>query len=132
MAIYTAFYGSLLALLILLLAVKVVKTRRRLKIGVGTKGNKEMALAMRVHANAIEYIPITVLLMFFAELNSAQVWMLHTVGIGLLVSRLLHAYGLSSSVGISFGRYYGMAINWLIIIILAVYNLVKTAQQIFV
>lgn len=128
MPIYTTLYASLLALLILLLAAMVSKTRRRLKIGIGTKGNKEMALAVRVHANAVEYIPMSLLLMLFAELSGAEVWMLHTIGVGLLISRLMHAYGLGSSVGISFGRFYGTALNWLIIIVLAIFNIIKASQ----
>jgi hypothetical protein len=52
----TSLYASFSALLIVRLSISVIKLRRKNRIRVGDGGNEELQLAIRTHANAVEYI----------------------------------------------------------------------------
>ncbi|WP_315865611.1 MAPEG family protein, partial [Klebsiella pneumoniae] len=41
----------------------------------------ELQVAIRVHGNAVEYVPIGLILLLFMEMNGAQTWMVHVCGI---------------------------------------------------
>ncbi|NVK21368.1 MAG: MAPEG family protein [Kangiellaceae bacterium] len=128
--IYTPVYAALLALIILLLAFKVVLLRRKHKVGIGTKGERDLAQAVRVHANAIEYVPITLIVMVCAEWLGAGALIINICGACLLFGRILHAYGLGRSAGVSFGRYYGTIFTWLAIVIASMSVLLISAQRV--
>ncbi len=128
--VYTPIYAGLLAVLIIVLSVKVALTRRRLRIGVGDKGDREMLQVVRVHGNAIEYIPLTLLLMAFAEFNGANIYFINICGVALFVGRILHAYGLGKNIGITLGRTYGTSLTWLVILALGVYLLFSSIKAI--
>ena len=51
----TAIYTSVLALLILALAINVTRHRAKLKVGLGDGGNPQMLRMIRLHADAVEY-----------------------------------------------------------------------------
>ncbi len=119
MVLITALYAALLALLIIALSMRVVRLRMRLRIGVGDGGDVQMQRAIRVHANAVEYVPLALLLMALLELNGAAALTLHVFGTLLVIARLLHAWGLSGSSGKSFGRFWGALTTFLIIVGLA-------------
>jgi len=116
----TAIYAALAGLMLLALAALVVKARWRYKTGLGTGSEPGMERAVRVHANFVEYVPLALLLLLLAELNGLAAWALHAAGTVLLVSRLLHAWGLSQTSGRSFGRFYGTLGTWLTLLGLAV------------
>jgi hypothetical protein len=103
----TAFYAGLLALVMLALAMRVIRLRWKLRVGLGDGGDKAMARAIRVHGNATEHVPIALILMLAAELDHASPMLLHVCGIVLVVSRVLHAMGLGRSAGASWGRMAG-------------------------
>ncbi|VFS58532.1 Inner membrane protein yecN [Raoultella planticola] len=46
-----------------------------------------------MHGNAVEYVPIGIILLLFMEMNGAQNWMVHVCGILLIAGRLMHSYG---------------------------------------
>lgn len=115
----TALYAGLCALLLLVLAGLVLKQRRIHKIGLGDGGVEQLARAMRVQANFVEYVPIALVLMLLAELNGMPVRWLHAAGVTLLVSRVLHAWGLSHSSGGSFGRMVGTTGTYAVLLALA-------------
>ena len=121
----TSLYASLCGILILALAIRVVYLRRKNKVGIGNGGVDDLRRAVRVHANAIEYIPIALILMAALELNGVNGWLMHALGSLLVLSRLLHAQGLSGSPGVSFGRFWGTLVTWIVIIISVVANLVQ-------
>ena len=130
MLITTSLYASLLAILIIYLCLNVVKFRRVKKVGLGDNGDTTGQKAIRAHANAVEYIPMLLILMAIYEINYGSNLMLHLLGATSLIARILHAIGLSKSGGVSFGRFYGTALTWLVILILAGMNLIKYASQI--
>jgi uncharacterized protein len=89
----TPFYAAVLALLLVVLSVRTLRVRRRLRIPVGDGGNPEMLRAMRVHANFIEYVPISLLLIFMLELGGGWGWLVHALCLALVGGRVVHAYG---------------------------------------
>ncbi len=122
LAVVTALYGALTALLMIVTALRVVRTRRKEKIGLGDGGNPELTHAMRIHANLTEYAPISLLLLLFLELNQGDSTLLHAFGIAFLVGRVLHVWGFSSKTGYSHGRFYGTLITMLNLVFMSLAN----------
>ncbi len=115
----TGLYAALCALLILMLSFRIVSLRRRLRVGMGDGGDAGLARAIRAQANAIEYIPVLLVMLLIAENNGAGVIFVHACGIVLVLARLLHALGLSGSAGTSIGRFWGTLGTWLLLLVLA-------------
>ncbi len=118
------FYTGLLGLLLIALSVNVVLARRRYRVSLGVGDDQGMQQAVRVQANFAEYVPFAVVLLIVAELLCGlPTAAVHAAGMVLVASRLLHAWGLSNSAGRSFGRFYGTAGTWLVIIGLSIWLL---------
>lgn len=115
----TGLYAALCALLILALSFRIVGLRRRLKVGIGDGGDAELARAIRAQANAIEYVPLMLVMLLVAENNGAGVVFVHACGAGLVIARVLHAVGLSGSAGTSFGRFWGTLVTWIVLLVLS-------------
>lgn len=92
--IITPFYGALLALVLLFLAVNVIKLRRAHRVSLLDGGIDSLTSAIRAHGNFTEYVPLCLILMALAELNQSPHWAMHGVGLLLLSGRLLHARAL--------------------------------------
>ena len=54
----TALYAAILALIIVALGINVTVHRVKLRVSLGDGGNPTMLRMIRLHANAIEYIPL--------------------------------------------------------------------------
>jgi uncharacterized membrane protein YecN with MAPEG domain len=121
----TSIYAALCGILMIALAVRVSMLRRRFRIGVGSAGQEALERAIRVHANFTEFVPLALILMLLVELGGVTGWLMHVFGITLVVSRLLHAWGLTRSGGESFGRLYGTLGTWALILALAVLLLLR-------
>lgn len=117
----TALYAGLNALVVLALAFLVVRQRAKTHLGIG-EGPAEGPLhrAIRAHANAVENVPLGLVLLVVLELSGASVMLLHGVGAGLLLGRVLHGFGLSRSGGESLPRLVGTILTWLALIVAAV------------
>ena len=87
-------YAIVSALLIIYLSFEVIRIRRKLRISVGDGDNEELQTAQGAQSNAVEYLPITLLLLFYLEYNGAGNWIIHLAGITLIVGRIIHAHGL--------------------------------------
>ena len=118
-----AFYGGLIGLWLLILALPVSRLRHELKTGLGDGGDKRLARAIRVHANAVEWAVPAILLLLLAELTRAPAWFLHAAGIALIVGRVLHALGMSRTGGSSFGRFAGTGATWTVLALLALWDI---------
>jgi uncharacterized membrane protein YecN with MAPEG domain len=90
----SSFYAAILALLIVWLSLRVIKLRWAKKVRFGDGGDPELQVAVRAQGNAIEYAPISLLLLVLLELSGAHVALVHFGGIAVLAGRLLHARGL--------------------------------------
>ena len=89
----SALYAVLGALLLIKFSWDVVRLRTQYRVGYGDGGFSELQVAIRVHGNAVEYVPIGLILLLFMEMNGAQTWMVHVCGILLIAGRLMHSYG---------------------------------------
>jgi len=115
----TGLYAAILALIVVILAIRVTLRRRAVRVGIGNGGDAVLAQRIRVHANAAEYVPLALILLLILELNQTQPLLLHVFGCTLIAGRLVHAYGLSSSAGLSPGRAVGMVLTWAVIALMA-------------
>lgn len=107
------FYAGINGLIALVLVVLVVRQRGKTKTGLGTGGHLALEQAIRVHGNFIEYVPLILILLLLLELGGLAPLWLHLMGIALTLGRILHAWGLSTSPGESFGRAAGTTLTWL-------------------
>ena len=115
----TGLYAALLALLILGLAARVMWLRNRTSIGLGDGGDRLVACAVRTHGNATEYVPLALILLLVLELNQTLPMLLHVFGIALLLARIIHAVGLSSTPGYSASRIVGAGLTLLVAAVMA-------------
>lgn len=119
----TAFYASILALVYLYITFLVIRYRRGNRIGVGDGGHEVLQRLVRVHANFAEYVPLTLILMAILEISTEVSWLIHGFGLALTTGRVLHAYGLRTSVGATWQRVTGMMLTLLSLAGLAIANL---------
>jgi len=117
----SALYAGLVGILLLALAARVSRLRRRHAVGLGDGGQKDLQRAIRAHGNAVEWAVPAILLLLIAELNGAGTLLLHGCGIATVAGRVLHAFGLSRWAGHSFGRFTGSAVSWLALLVLALW-----------
>lgn len=87
--------AGLLALLIVGLGLRVSLARRSAQVSIGDGGNPLLAARIRAHGNAVETIPIALILLGLAEEAVGRPWGLWALAAVLLVSRLLHPLGLA-------------------------------------
>ncbi len=106
----------------LVLSFRVSMARRNNKVGLGDGGNPAVQLAARAQANAIEYIPMLLIMLATYELNGGTSSIAHGFGIAIVVVRLVHALGFTP--GTSPGRFWGAVGTYLLLALLAVFNLI--------
>ncbi|EQD57304.1 Membrane-associated, eicosanoid and glutathione metabolism (MAPEG) [mine drainage metagenome] len=99
---------ALATLGIVFLAIRVIRLRWRHRTGIGHGNHPDLERAIRAHANAVEYIPLTLLLFLVAALTRASTGEIEWLGAVFLLGRGLHAWGLSRSSGASTPRMIGM------------------------
>jgi uncharacterized membrane protein YecN with MAPEG domain len=90
----TALYAGILGLMALYLGSIPGRMRGRLKISVGDGGYPDMVLAMRRHANFVEWVPLALILIALLEINGAPKMAIHGFGASLVAFRICHAIGL--------------------------------------
>jgi uncharacterized membrane protein YecN with MAPEG domain len=112
--VVTPLYAGLLALFFLVLSWRVIQFRRR-GISLGDGGDPKMLRLIRGHANFAEYVPLILLMMGFLEVGHTSIYILHALGIALLVSRFLHGYALSFTDRFRFGRVWGASMTFAVL-----------------
>jgi uncharacterized membrane protein YecN with MAPEG domain len=116
----TAFYAGLLGIVFLALEVPIGVLRTRTDISLYDGGNKQLAVAIRRHANFVEHVPLALLLIALLELNGSGSGLLHGLGAPLLIARLLHPFGLSYEVMRKPLRGIGAGITSIVILVAAI------------
>src|SRR6185503_15364877 len=99
----TAVYLALLALVYAALAINVVRLRS----------------AIRAHAHFAEYVPVITLMVATLEMSGVAAWRVHVLMAALLISRLLHPFGMYAKPGtpaFRIGRVGGMALTIILLI----------------
>jgi hypothetical protein len=119
----TGGYLAVLALIYAALAVNVVRLRRRNLAAFGDAGNPALRSAIRAHAHFAEYVPIIALMVAMLEMSGMATWRVHLLMGALLISRLLHPFGMYAKPGtlaFSVGRVAGVTLTLLVLIASAV------------
>jgi len=112
----TAFYAAILAGLLFVLLINVTRNRYRAKISLYDGGDEKLGRAIRAHGNFIETVPYALGLMAIIEVNGATPVTLWGLGAVLVVSRLMHSYGLLGGMKTLKIRVYGMYGTFAVII----------------
>jgi len=111
----TPLYAGLLTLWFLLLSAVVIRHRGK-GISLGDGGDPTMQRAIRGHGNFAEYVPLALVMMAMLELGHTSIYMLHALGIALLVGRLLHGYALSFTRKWRMGRTWGTVLTFVVLV----------------
>lgn len=119
----TPLYAGILAFLFLALSIRVIGVRGRVSLGDG--GDPLVLRRMRGHANFAEYVPLILVMMAMLELGHASIYLLHGLGVALVVARLLHGYALSFTQKFKFGRFWGTALTLGLLIVSGVLCLLQ-------
>ncbi|MCG9579438.1 MAPEG family protein [Vibrio tubiashii] len=117
----TALYAAILAALMIWLSIQVIKQRRKAQVKYADGGVDALTIARSAQGNAVDYIPITLILMAMVEYNGASLWMIHTCGIVFVLGRILHAKGILADR--LKGRISGMKMTFLVMAVLIVLNI---------
>jgi hypothetical protein len=112
----TPLYAALLTLWFVLLSVRVVGLRQR-GIIFGDNGDVGVIRIVRAQANFAEYVPLALLMMGFLEVGRHSIYLLHALGVALVVARLMHGLALSFGWHTRFGRVAGAAITFFVLLI---------------
>jgi uncharacterized membrane protein YecN with MAPEG domain len=113
-----ALYAPLNAFLNIALAANVVRFRTR-----GAKdSDKDLQLAIRIHGNNAEFVPLALLMMLIAELCGAPNLWLHVAGGVLSSARVAHALGMPLKAP-NLLRSFGVVGTWGTIVALGSYCL---------
>jgi uncharacterized membrane protein YecN with MAPEG domain len=115
----TPLYAGLLALFFVVLSARVVNLRRR-GIIFGDNGDVGVIRIVRAQANFAEYVPLALLMLGLLEMGRFSIYLLHALGIALLVARLFHGLALSFGWQMRFGRVAGAALTFAVLLIEAV------------
>ena len=89
----TALYAGILGLIMIGIVVAVGRVRAATDVSIGDGGNVDVIVAMRRHANFVEFVPLILILIGLLEMNGVANGAIHGLGAGLVVARLCHAYG---------------------------------------
>jgi len=86
----TSITAFLAGTIILLLTIKVIQFRRRDGVVLGDGDNRAMTKAIRGHANAVEQVPIALILMGLAEVQGGSPFLLALCAVALIIGRIAH------------------------------------------
>lgn len=119
--VLTSLYAGPLAVLYIAISYYITVLRQRTKTNLGSGEDPLLIRMVRVHGNFAEYAPFALILVALVELGGGPAAVVHALGAGLVVSRLLHAYGLAQLEGKSFGRFWGTGLSFLVVLVAGVY-----------
>ena len=93
----TGLYAAMFGLILIPITLRVGFRRLATNIYFLDGGDEILLRRIRSHANFLEYVPITLILMALCELSAASPIYLHGLGGLLLASRLTHYFTLNIS-----------------------------------
>lgn len=115
--VVTPLYTALLAFWLLVLSLRVIQQRRAARVSLGAGGNTKLERAIRGQANFVEYVPLALLMLLILEQSRFSIYLLHLLGLALLIGRLLHGYAFAFTAHSRFGRSVGTALTYAVIAI---------------
>src|ERR1700679_2125746 len=90
-------YVGIAALMIVVLALLVSRERGKQGLPLGDNGQTALLQAIRAHGNFAEFVPLALLVIVVLEAVGESRYLIHALGIALILGRVLHAWGLLSS-----------------------------------
>ncbi|MBM3469137.1 MAG: hypothetical protein FJX71_06905 [Alphaproteobacteria bacterium] len=120
------FYAGIFGLIYIYLSADVTKLRVKYQVGLGDGGHLDLLKAIRIHGNFSEYVPFALFLLFLSELIGGRPWMLHVLGVTLLVGRILHIIGLRKTDGPSIYRFFAAVMTWGVLLIFSIFCVIST------
>lgn len=119
--------ASLLSILFITLSLMVISRRRETKIGFKDGQDAVLLRRVRAHANFVEYVPLTFILMGLSLLLQISPHVFAVVALVFLIGRFVHAIGiLGDNVNRQVkGRILGMLLTLFPMLYLAIFLLVK-------
>lgn len=117
----TGLYAGLCGMILTVLYVRVSQRRLATKIGIGTGSDAILEQRIRAHGNFIESVPIALILLYLFEQTGVDSMYVHAFGVALVLARVAHAQGISTTSGRSTGRFYGSIGTLLVIAGLSVW-----------
>jgi uncharacterized protein len=116
----SAVFAAVLGLLLLVLSFMISRYRLKFKHGLGVSDDIDFQATVRAHANLVEYAPIGLIMLAIAELNGVSSTLIYWTGMGFVVGRLLHAFGMiNGRGGPHMARMAGILLTWLAILVLS-------------
>ena len=117
----TPLFAAVFAIFYILLSIKVIRFRLSKQISLGDAGDTDLETAVRSHGNFIEYVPISLILMWFLEVITYSSSLSMLLGLILLVSRFAHVIGLNDTKNKLIFRQVGMLGTFFVILVAASY-----------
>ncbi len=114
--------AGLLGLLAVSLTISVGHLRGKKKISLGDGGDPELQAAIRAHGNFMEYVPLSLLVIYLAG-DFVHFWTIAVLSAALLVGRALHAGGMLGFV--PRGRMLGAATTVIVLAVASALLIVK-------
>lgn len=101
-------YAAILGLLFVPFTFYVGSYRVKHKILLLDGGDKELARRIRAQGNFVETVPLAVILIVLMELNGASATWLHSLGVVLVVARVMHYLTIATNPANTAPRALGM------------------------
>jgi len=120
----TALYAGILGLILVGVAFPAGFLRGKKNISIGDGGDRELLLAMRRHANFVEWVPFALILIGLLELNDVRATAIHALGATLVVASLCHAFGIKADTMKSTGRLIGATLTMLVVLTASIWAIV--------
>ena len=121
----TILYAGILAVMYAGLTAYVAAGRYKYRVGLGNGGVPELTQRVRIHGNFAEHVPFALFLIFLVDYSQFSPLIVHVLGLVLVLGRVLHAFGISSTPGASPGRFLGTVLTILVYLTCAVLLLWK-------
>jgi len=94
MIVVTPFFAAILGVIFIGLSINVMRYRLKYKTSLGSGDNKEFDYAIRAQANFVEYVPLSLLMMWFIESLTLSGEFVFWLGSVLVLARVAHAFGM--------------------------------------
>ena len=120
----TVLYAGLLGLMAVVLSVLVGRYRTPSaegRVSIGDGGRPEVLVAMRRHANFVEYVPLMLILIALLELNDVDGTVIHVMGATLVGVRASHAWGMQPDDARGIFRFIGAVGTTLLLVVTSIW-----------
>lgn len=120
----TLLYAGIFGLMSIPIGFLAGRLRGQTGISIGDGGNRELLLAMRRHANFIEFVPLALIIIALLEMNNVPALAIHALCGSLVLFRLCHAFGIKPDTVKGAGRAIGAAGSTLVMLVASIWAII--------